>query len=76
MLIDTHFFNQFSRTKSSLFPKKAVENRNMIDIRLFEENVEDSELHAKNREGDNGDPREPPLGGKEERERAHHKAKD
>ena len=32
VLIDTHFHDEFSETKSSLFLKKVVENRNLIDM--------------------------------------------
>ena len=35
VLIDTHFFDQFSKTKSSLFLKKVVSNQGVIDTRLF-----------------------------------------
>ena len=35
VLIDTHFFNQFSETKSSLFLKKVLANQSAIDTRLF-----------------------------------------
>ena len=35
VLIDTHFFNVFSETKSSAFLKKAIENQSSIDVRLF-----------------------------------------
>ena len=35
ILIDTHFFNEFLKTKSSTFLKKVLENRNAIDARLF-----------------------------------------
>ena len=34
-LVDTHFFNQFSQTKSSTFLKKVLENQGSIDLRLF-----------------------------------------
>ena len=35
VLIDTHFFDEFSGTKSSAFLKKAIENQSSIDVRLF-----------------------------------------
>mgnify|MGYP004684707701 CR=1 FL=1 len=35
ILIDTHFFNAFSGTKSSMFLKKVLENRNFIETKLF-----------------------------------------
>ena len=35
VLIDTHFFDQFSKTKSSLFPKKVIRNHNAIDMNLL-----------------------------------------
>ena len=35
VLVDTHFFNQFSQTKSSTFLKKVLENQGSIDLRLF-----------------------------------------
>ena len=34
-LIDTHFFNDFSETKSSAFLKKVIAHQNSIDMRLF-----------------------------------------
>ena len=34
-LIDTHFFNDFSETKSSTFLKKVISNQSVIDTRLF-----------------------------------------
>ena len=35
VLIDTHFFNEFSETKSSMFLKKVLANQNSIEMRLF-----------------------------------------
>ena len=35
VLIDTHFFNEFSETKSSLFLKKVISHQNAIDTRLL-----------------------------------------
>ena len=35
VLIDAHFFNEFRETKSSLFLKKVIKNRNAIDTSLF-----------------------------------------
>ena len=35
VLIDTHFFDEFSETKSSLFLKKVIANQGSIDVRLF-----------------------------------------
>ena len=35
-VVDLHFFDEFCLTKSSSFLKKVMENRNMIDWRLFE----------------------------------------
>ena len=35
VLIDTHFFTEFSETKSSLFLKRVIKNRNVIDVKLF-----------------------------------------
>ena len=35
VLIDTHYFNEFRETKSSMFLKKVIENRNVIDTNLF-----------------------------------------
>ena len=35
VLIDTHFFNEFTETKSSAFPKNAIANHNTIDLNLF-----------------------------------------
>ena len=35
VLVDTHFFNEFSETKSSLFLKKVVAHQGWIEMRLF-----------------------------------------
>ena len=35
VLIDTHFFNEFYETKSSLFLKKVIKNQNAIDTNLL-----------------------------------------
>ena len=35
VLIDTHFFNQFSERKSSMFLKKVIANQNVIEMGLF-----------------------------------------
>ena len=35
VLIDTHFFNQFSERKSSVFLKKVIANQNVIDVGLL-----------------------------------------
>ena len=35
VLIDTHFFNEFMRTKSSSFLKIVIENQRTIDVGLF-----------------------------------------
>ena len=35
VLIDTHFYDEFSATKSSLFLKKIVSNQSSVDIRLL-----------------------------------------
>ena len=35
VLIDTHFFNAFWETKSSLFLKRIITSQNMIEMRLF-----------------------------------------
>ena len=35
VLIDTHFFNEFYRTKSSVFLKRVLENQDSIEMRLF-----------------------------------------
>ena len=35
VLIDTHFFTEFIGTKSSIFLKRVLENRNSIDTKLF-----------------------------------------
>ena len=34
-LINTHFFDEFSKAKSSLFLKRITENQKLIDMRLF-----------------------------------------
>ena len=35
VLVDTHFFNEFSETKSSGFLKKVIAHQSAIDLRLF-----------------------------------------
>ena len=35
VLVDTHFFNEFSETKSSQFLKKDISHQSSIDLRLF-----------------------------------------
>mgnify|MGYP004675066817 CR=1 FL=1 len=35
VLIDTHFFNEFWKTKSSLFLKKVIASQSAIDTRLL-----------------------------------------
>ena len=35
VLIDTHFFNEFTETKSSAFLKNVIANQNLIDLNLF-----------------------------------------
>ena len=35
VLIATHFFNEFSETKSSSFLKKIIASQSVIDVRLF-----------------------------------------
>ena len=35
VLIDARFFNEFSETKSSWFLKNAIENQNVIEVKLF-----------------------------------------
>ena len=35
VLVDIHFFNEFSETMSSLFLKRVISNRRAIDVRLF-----------------------------------------
>ena len=35
VVVDLHFFNEFSGTKSSSFLKKVMENQSVIDTRLF-----------------------------------------
>ena len=34
-LINTHFFDEFFKAKSSLFLKRITENQKLIDMRLF-----------------------------------------
>ena len=60
ILIDSHFFNEFSK-KSSTFLKKVLENRNVIDARLFRRDTEDHELHSKDNEKYQRDLRKPPM---------------
>ena len=36
VLIDTHFFNKFTETKSSAFLKKVIASQNTIDLNLFQ----------------------------------------
>ena len=38
VLIDTHFFNEFYDTKSSIFLKRVLENQGSIEMRLFKKN--------------------------------------
>ena len=61
ILIDTHFFNEFCETKSSLFLKRALENQKYIDMPPPQEDIEDIELYSQDNESYPGDPREPPL---------------
>ena len=35
VLIDTHFFNQFSETKSSMFLKKVIAHQKTIEMNLL-----------------------------------------
>ena len=35
VLIDTHFFNEFTETKSSAFLKNVIANQNSIGLNLF-----------------------------------------
>ena len=35
VLIDTHFFNEFYGTKSSIFLKRVLENQGSIEMRLL-----------------------------------------
>ena len=35
VLVDTHFFNEFSETKSSLFLKRVIASQGSIDMSLF-----------------------------------------
>ena len=35
VLIDTHFFNEFTETKSFAFLKNVIANQNSIDLNLF-----------------------------------------
>ena len=35
VLIDTHYFNAFSQTRSSMFLKRVVQNNNVIETNLF-----------------------------------------
>ena len=35
VLIDTHFFNEFAETKSSMFLKKVIAHQRLIDVNLF-----------------------------------------
>ena len=35
VLIGRHFFNEFSETQSSLFPKKIASNQNSFDATIF-----------------------------------------
>ena len=35
VLIDTHFFDEFSKTKSSMCLKRVIENQSVIEMRLF-----------------------------------------
>ena len=35
VLIDTHFFNEFAESMSSVFQKKDISNQNSIEMNLF-----------------------------------------
>ena len=35
IVIDTHFFNEFSKTKSSIFLKRVSASQNAIEMKLF-----------------------------------------
>ena len=35
VLVDTHFFNQFTETKSSMFLKKIIANQSTIEVTLL-----------------------------------------
>ena len=35
VIIDTHFFNEFYKTKSSQFLKRVLENQGSIEVRLL-----------------------------------------
>ena len=66
VLVDTHFFNEFSETKSSLFLKRVIANQGSIEMSLLKTwrtlncNHEDDEVLT-------GDTGKPPLCWQEER---------
>ena len=70
-LINTHFFDEFWKTKSSEFLKRVIENQKMIEMGLFKKTWKSLNCSTKDHEGDSGDPREPPVCWEEKR--THHK---
>ena len=60
VLIDTHSFNEFWKTKSSTVLKRVIDTRCNLHEPL-QENLENAQLLSKDNEGHNGDSGEPPL---------------
>ena len=65
VLIDTHLFNEFAKTKSSMFLKKVISNQKSIEMNLFKKHGDHEPLPI-NHESDKGDPGEPPACGEKE----------
>ena len=66
VLIDLHFYNEFSKIQSSLFLKRVMENQNAIDVRTFKKTWRTLNCTPKNNEDYRGDPGESPLCWEEE----------
>ena len=64
VLIDGHFFNEFSETKSSMFLTNVLSHQSAIDMGLFKKSWRTLNCTPKNDESDQGDPREPPEFGR------------
>ena len=65
-LINTLFFDEFSKAKSLMFLKRITENQKLIDMRLFKKTWRTLDCSPKNDEDYPGDSREPPLRWEEE----------
>ena len=61
VLIDNHFFNEFSDTKSSAVLKHLLENQAVIEIMLFKKTWRTLNCSPKNHESHLGTPGEPAV---------------